>query len=306
MERFAGFQHYRIDTGEVTIHTWTAGSGEPLLLLHGFPQTHMTWHKVAPKLAEHFTVVVTDLRGYGDSSCPESSESHLEYSKRKMAEDQIFVMKTLGFDSFYVMGHDRGARVAHQMMLDHPECVRRCVLLDIISTVDMYERTDMQFASDYYHWFFLIQKDVPEELFNSNPSAMVRTWCKKHMENEELFPEDVMQHYVDKCSNPAVIHGICEDYRAGATCDMEHIRAYSGKFQTPTLVLWSAGGLRKFDILGIWKTRAEHVCGAYIPQCGHFIPEEAPDVTCRAALAFFKTAALTLDDAALSQIIARS
>lgn len=302
-KRLQGFEHLSIDTGEGNIEVWKAGQGEPLLLLHGFPQTHLTWHKVAPKLAENFTVILPDLRGYGDSFCPPSSESHIEYSKRKMAEDQVIVMEKLGYKDFYVMGHDRGARVAHQMMLDYPEKVRRCILLDIISTVDMYERTDFDFSYNYYHWFFLIQPDVPEELFNSNPAAMVKTWCKKHSEGyDDIFPEDVLDEYVEKCRRPEVIHGICEDYRAGATCDMEHIRAYKGKFDTPTLVLWSAGGLRKYDILDIWKQRASNVCGKLVDNCGHFIPEQAPEVTIRAARIFFGTNAPVLSDAELSEI----
>ncbi len=161
--RLEKFEKRKIDTGEAIINTLVCGDGEPLLMLHGYPQTHMMWHRIAPVLTDKYTVVLTDLRGYGDSSCPESGADHSGYSKRRMALDQVRVMESLGFDSFYLVGHDRGARVCHQMLLDHPEKVRRSVILDIIPTTEMFARADATFGAIYYHWFFLSQKyDLPE------------------------------------------------------------------------------------------------------------------------------------------------
>ena len=281
-ERLAGFSRQRVDVGEAMINTLACGKGEPLLLLHGYPQTHMMWHKVAPRLAEKYTVVLTDLRGYGDSSCPEAGPDHMGYSKRKMAEDQVKVMEKLGFKTFFLAGHDRGARVCHQMMLDHADRIRRAVLLDVIPTPDMYERVDMEFGAIYYHWFFLIQKhDFPERLIGSDPERIVRAFIQWLSNNREVFPDDVMQHYIEKFSNPQVIHATCEDYRAGATVDMEHIRS-GGKVQTPLFVLWGAPGLRRYDVLEIWRQRARAVSGFLVEESGHYIAEEAPELTIRA------------------------
>ncbi|RRJ99484.1 alpha/beta hydrolase [Opitutaceae bacterium TAV3] len=295
-ERLAGFTQHKIDTGEAVINTFVRGSGEPLLMLHGYPQTHLMWHKVAPALAEKYTVVLTDLRGYGDSSCPPDGENHLGYSKRAMARDQVEVMRQLGFERFYLAGHDRGARVCHQMLLDYPEKkVRRAVLLDIIPTSEMYARTDKEFASIYFHWFFLIlPNDLPEKLLAGNPEAWIRRTAGSlgSRGGGDAFPEDVMAHYVEKFSNPAVIHATCEDYRAGATVDLEHIAAAGarGKIPVPLLVLWAAPYLRNLsepDVLGIWRQHAADVTGYPVPGCGHFIAEEAPEETIKAIRHFF-------------------
>ncbi|EIP99138.1 putative hydrolase or acyltransferase of alpha/beta superfamily [Opitutaceae bacterium TAV1] len=291
-ERLAGFRQQKIDTGEAVINTFVRGSGEPLLMLHGYPQTHLMWHKVAPALAEHYTVVLTDLRGYGDSSCPPEGENHLGYSKRAMARDQVEVMRRLGFDRFYLAGHDRGARVCHQLPLDYPEAVRRAALLDIIPTSEMYARTDMEFASIYFHWFFLIlPNDLPEKLLAGAPEAWIRRTAGSlgSRGGADAFPEDVMAHYIEKFSNPAVIHATCEDYRAGATVDLDHLAAARGKkIPVPLLVLWAAPYLRKLDVLGIWRQHAETVTGHAVPDCGHFIAEEAPEETVRTLRRFFE------------------
>ncbi|MDR1279376.1 MAG: alpha/beta hydrolase [Opitutaceae bacterium] len=293
-ERLAGFRQQKIDTGEAVINTFVRGSGEPLLMLHGYPQTHLMWHKVAPVLAENYTVVLTDLRGYGDSSCPPDGENHLGYSKRAMARDQVEVMRRLGFDRFYLAGHDRGARVCHQLLLDYPEAVRRAALLDIIPTSEMYARTDQEFASIYYHWFFLIlPDDLPERLLAGAPEAWVRRAVGSlgSRGGGDTFPEDVMARYVEKFSNPAVIHATCEDYRAGAMVDLEHLaaaKAEGRKIPVPLLVLWAAPYLRKLDVLGIWRQHAEHVTGHAVPGCGHFIAEEAPEETLRTLRSFFE------------------
>lgn len=289
--RLAGFRQQKIDTGEAVINTFVAGSGEPLLMLHGYPQTHLMWHKVAPALAESYTVVLTDLRGYGDSSCPPDGENHCAYGKRAMARDQVEVMRQLGFDRFYLAGHDRGARVCHQLLLDHPASVRRSVLFDIIPTSEMYARTDREFASIYFHWFFLpLPNDLPEKLLAGDPE----TWIRRSVGSLgsrgglDVFPEDVMTQYIEKFSNPSVIHATCEDYRAGATIDLEHLAAARGKkIPVPLHVLWAAPYLRKLDVLGIWQQHAAQVSGNVVPNCGHFIPEEAPAETIKALRDFF-------------------
>lgn len=289
--RLAGFTQHKINTGEAVINTFVRGNGEPLLMLHGYPQTHLMWHKVAPVLAEKYTVVLTDLRGYGDSSCPPDGENHMGYSKRAMARDQVEVMRRLGFDRFYLAGHDRGARVCHQLLIDHPEKVRKAALLDIIPTSEMYARTDKEFASIYFHWFFLILAgDLPEKLLAGDIETWVRrvTGSLGSQGGAKTFPEDVMAHYIEKFSNPAVIHATCEDYRAGASVDLEHLAAARGaKIPAPLLVLWAAPYLRKLDVVEIWRQHSAHVTGFPVPGCGHFIPEEAPEETIRALSRFF-------------------
>lgn len=305
IERFTGFTHRVVDTGEAKIHVWMAGSGEPLLLLHGYPETHMMWHKVAPELAKTYTVVAPDLRGYGDSSCPPAGEDHYAYSKRAMGEDQFKVMDALGFSSFYLMGHDRGARVCHQMVLDHPERIRRVILLDIMSTLDMYERTNMEMATIYYHWFLFIQKyDVPERMIQGDPRAVVDNFMSRLSVKDDVFPADVMEHYYQKFENPEVIHATCEDYRAAAIWDLQHQREAqaAGKFSVPMLVLWGAPALRKFDILGLWREKGEYVSGLLVEDSGHYIAEENPALTLRAADVFFNSPNRVLDETELARI----
>lgn len=302
-DRFAGFEHQIVDVGEAQIHVWIAGSGEPLLLLHGYPQTHMMWHRVAPELAKDYRVIVPDLRGYGDSSCPDAGEDHYGYSKRAMGEDQFKLMEKLGYQDFFLMGHDRGARVCHQMVLDRPERIRRVILLDIISTLDMYENTDMSMANTYYHWFLFTQKyDVPERMILGDPESVVHNFISRLSVQDDVFPQDVMDHYIEKFSNPAVIHATCEDYRAGITLDLEHQRAAAEKFTVPMLVLWGAPGLRRFDVLGMWREKGEYVSGLLVEDSGHYIAEENPALTCRAAREFFATDNLLLTEEQLANI----
>ena len=289
-DRFQRFVHRIIDAAGVPIHVWIGGQGEPLLLLHGYPETHMMWHRVVHRLAEHFTVVCPDLRGYGDSGRPEAGADHAGYSKRAMGADQFEVMTQLGFDRFLVMAHDRGARVCHQMLLDHPERIRRAILLDIMPTLDMYENLSMELATAYYHWFFLIQPyDIPERMIEADPGLIVNSFISRMSADEEAFPEDVVAHYIEKFSDPAVIHATCEDYRAAATIDLEHQREarLQPKFTVPTLVIWGTQSLRKYDMLGIWREKGAHVTGLLAEHCGHYIPEEDPALTLRAAEVFF-------------------
>ncbi len=300
---FDQFSHRVIEVNGAAISVWIGGSGEPLLLVHGYPETHMMWWKVAPELAKTYTVICPDTRGYGDSSCPPDGENHYGYSKRAMGEDFFELMKVLGYDTFFLMGHDRGARVCHQMMLDHPERIRRTILLDIISTVDMYERTDMEFARIYYHWFFLIQgNQIPERLIAGAPEMMVKSLMGLGNGGKDAFPDEITAHYVEKFSNPDVIHATCEDYRAGATIDLEHQRAAKEKFRVPTLVLWGAAWLRRQDVLGIWRNRGAHVCGTEVAKGGHFIPEENPEAVLRAVERYFTTDALELTEEELAEI----
>ena len=282
---FEGFQLSTIDTGEARIRVRHGGSGPPLLLLHGHPQTHVMWHRVAPRLARQFTVVATDLRGYGDSSKPPTSPDHATYSKRAMAADQVAVMHELGFDRFFVAGHDRGGRCAYRLALDHPDRVLKLAVLDIIPTGEAFRRADMAFGLGYWHWFFLAQPhDLPERLIGADPDSFYFRRPHGFMDPEAL------QEYRRCTRDPATIHAMCEDYRAGATVDFEHDEADRGhrRIACPVLVLWSARGdlQRWYDVLGIWQDWADDVSGLAL-DCGHYLAEEAPEETCSALLRFF-------------------
>ena len=284
-----GFTKQDIETSGVRIRTAVGGRGPPLLLLHGHPQNHLTWHKIIPGLAERFTVVAPDLRGYGDSDKPASTPDHLPYSKRVMACDQVEVMQALGHDSFAVVGHDRGGRVAHRMALDHPGVVERLAVLDIAPTATMYARTDKEFATRYFWWFFLIQPyDLPERLIAADPEYFLR----KHIEGQTKTPgavtEAVFQEYLRCYCDPATRHAICEDYRAAATIDLEHDAADAKhKVTAPLLALWGAKGVvgQLYDVLATWQEKAVDVRGRAL-DCGHALQEEAPEEVLQELLAF--------------------
>lgn len=276
---FEGFTLSSIDTGEAVIRVRHGGSGPPVLLLHGHPQTHLIWHKLAPMLARDFTVVAADLRGYGDSSKPATTSDHEPYSKRAMARDQVAVMRQLGFEHFAVVGHDRGGRCAYRMALDHPERVTKLTVLDVVPTIEALNRADMAFAMGYYHWFFLAQPhDLPERLIGADPDYYWR-WHTRRGSTEFFHPEAV-EDYLRCYRNPQTIHAICEDYRAQVTIDLEHERADRGKrrIACPLLALWGRrGSLDKwYDVLAIWREWADDVRGQPI-NSGHYLPEEAPD-----------------------------
>ncbi len=282
---FEGFETAMIETGAATIRVRHGGSGPPLLLLHGHPQTHVMWHKIAPRLAEDFTVVAADLTGYGDSSKPTTTPDHLPYSKRAMAQDQVAVMRSLGFDRFFVAGHDRGGRCAYRMALDHPERVQKLAVLDIVPTSEAFRRADMKFGLGYWHWFFLAQPfDFPERLIGADPDAYYFRGTR------DLFAPEALSEYLRCVRNPATIHAMCEDYRAGATIDFALDEADRGtrRIACPTLALWGRRGALEgwYDVLGIWRDWADDVQGRALDS-GHYLAEEAPDETYAALRAFF-------------------
>ncbi len=285
---FAGFESRRIQTSGSEIFLRRAGNGPPLLLLHGYPQTHVIWHKIAPALAEHFSVITPDLRGYGDSGKPESDADHRRYSKRAMALDMVEVMDALGFERFSVAGHDRGGRVAHRLARDHPARVDKLAVLDIAPTLYMYENTDMRFASAYYHWFFLIQpQGYPERLIGADPVFYLKTKLGAWGQTGDAITPEAHAEYLRCFCDPATIHATCEDYRASAGIDLTHDRHDTGLLGMPLLVLWGAQGFvgQAYDLLATWREVADNVQGHTVPG-GHFLPEESPDETLKALLEF--------------------
>ena len=286
-----GFATRRVATAGAEIHCDVGGSGPPVLLLHGYPQTHAIWHRVAPRLAERYTVVCSDLRGYGDSSKPDGGARHIAYSKRAMARDQVELMQALGFAQFKLVGHDRGGRVAHRLCLDHPYAVERVAVLDISPTRAMYDGTDMAFATEYYHWFFLIQPfDLPERLIGADPVYYLRRKLGGWGSDLSLFDPRALAEYERCFSDPATIHASCEDYRAAATIDLEHdVADAHAKVECPLLALWGEKGVvhRLFDPSADWRSVARDVRGKALAS-GHYLAEEVPDETLAELQAFFQ------------------
>lgn len=289
---FPGFQTHRVTVSDgVQIAAVVGGSGPPLLLLHGHPQTHAIWHKLAPTLVRHYTVVASDLRGYGDSSKPAGTDDHASYSKRRMAQDQVELMRKLGFARFKLLAHDRGARVAHRLALDHAEAVQRLVLLDIAPTLAMYEQTTQAFARAYWHWFFLIQKaPLPERLIQADPAAYIREVMGGRSAGLAPFDPRALAEYQRCLALPGAAHSLCEDYRASASIDLQHDqsdRDAARMVQAPLLVLWGEHGVVQccFKPLDEWQRVARQVQGSSLP-CGHYIPEEAPDALLAQVLPF--------------------
>jgi haloacetate dehalogenase len=288
---FEGFERRRIASDSIEINTLVGGKGPPLLLLHGYPQTHVMWRKVAPALAERFTVVVTDLRGYGDSDKPAGDETHETYSKRRMALDQVNVMAELGFRDFQVAGHDRGARVTHRMCLDHPDRIRRACVMDIVPTHTIFATLNKQVAYGYYHWLFLSQPyDLPERLIGSDPGYFLERKLGHWSAGMGGFEPESIAEYRRCFSDPATIHASCEDYRAAITIDLEHDEAdFDRRIECPLLVLWGAKALmhKCYDVLDTWLAKARQPQGRALDS-GHFLPEEAPEETLEAMTAFFE------------------
>jgi len=285
---FAGFRRSTIDTAQTALRVRHGGRGPPLLLLHGSPQTLAMWHRLAPRLAEAFTVIAPDLRGYGDSSKPETAPDHAPYSKRTMALDQVAVMRHFGFERFALCGHDRGGRVGYRMALDHPRVVTTLAVLDIVPTWEALSRADMSFGLSYWHWFFLAQPyDLPERLLAAAPEKTL------FRGGHELFHPEALEEYVRCLRDPATIHATCEDYRAAATLDYEHDatdRRAGRRIACPVLARWGRQGFLEeyYDVLDVWRGWAEDVRGRGLA-CGHYLPEEAPEETYAELRAFFSS-----------------
>jgi haloacetate dehalogenase len=286
---FPGFERRRIATSGAEINLVTGGNGPPLLLLHGYPQTHLLWRKIAPRLAEEFTLVIPDLRGYGDSSKPPAGADQTAYSKRALAQDQAETMSALGFDRFMVAGHDRGARVAHRLVRDHAERIERIALLDIVPTLYRFETLDATAARGSFHWFFLIQPGgLPERLIGAEAEFFLRHMLGLARHPDRLEAE-VFADYLRCFANPETIRATCDEYRAGAGIDLEHDRAdRTTKIAMPLLVLWgrSSGQGSGYDMLAVWRDHANDVRGQPVDS-GHFLPEDAPDPTYAALRDFF-------------------
>lgn len=276
---FPGFKRLTAKTSGATINFVTAGSGPPLLLMHGYPQTHIEWRDVAPQFAKKYTVVAADLRGYGDSSKPSDGENHLNYSKRAMAQDQVDVMASLGFQKFAVVGHDRGGRVAHRMALDHADRVTKLAILDIVPTYKVLHSVTNELATANFHWWFLIQKaPLPETLIGNSAEF----WLQSRFERipPGILSREAFAEYLRAMQLPGSIHGACEDYRAGASIDLVHDAAdLDHKISCPLLVLWGQRGAwpKLYDVLEVWRERGSNVTGKEMPT-GHFIAEEKPEM----------------------------
>jgi haloacetate dehalogenase len=296
---FKDFKTEEIKTSSATIHTVSGGNrnGPPLLLLHGIPETHVLWRKVAPALAQDYFLVMTDLRGYGDSGKPPGGGDHFAYSKRAMAQDQVEVMKHLGFEKFALVGHDRGGRAAHRLALDHPEVLTKLVILDIVPTYLLYQNINQEFATIFYHWFLLVQPPpFPETMVANSAEYFLKCtllWLGGSKLTDPLpdwISPAVFQEYLRTFRSPETIHAICEDYRAAASIDLAHDKAdLDKKIQCPLLVLWSEKGPfhRLYDVLQTWRDRAVRAEGKAMPT-GHFLPEQMPEDLTQELKAFLR------------------
>ncbi len=297
---FPSFKREQIKTSGATINTVYGGNekGAPLLLLHGIPETHVLWRKVAPVLAKDYFLVMPDLRGYGDSGKPPGGDDHFAYSKRAMARDQVEVMKHLGFEKFALVGHDRGGRAAHRMALDFPEVLSKLVILDIVPTYLLYQNITQEFATIFYHWFLLVQPPpFPETMVANSAEYFLKCtllWLGGNKITDPLpawIEPAVFQEYFRVFRDPATIHAICEDYRAAASIDLAHDKAdLDKKIQCPLLVLWSEKGPfhRMYNVLQTWQDRAVQAHGKAMPT-GHFLPEQMPEELTQELKAFLQS-----------------
>jgi haloacetate dehalogenase len=291
---FPGFLIEDVSTTGATIRTLRAGSGPPLLLLHGYPQTHTIWHKIASRLAEQFSVVLTDLRGYGDSSKPAGGERHANYSFRAMAQDQLEVMRHLGHESFYIASHDRGARTTHRLCLDHPEAVRKVCFMDIVPTLRMYRDTSKEFATKYVWWFFLIQDaSVPEHMIGADTEFFLDQQLRVLNGTPGALTTEAVNEYKRCFCVPEAIHASCEDMRAAAGIDLEMDESderAGRKIETPVLALWGAKGVigKLWNVLEVWRQHANAPVEGRAFDCGHFLAEERPEEVLQEFLRFFR------------------
>lgn len=289
---FDGFLERRIPTGDADIFVLTGGSGRPLLLLHGFPQNHVMWHRVAPLLASRFFLVIPDLRGYGDSTGPAPDPAHRHYAKRTMGADMMAVMAALGHSRFFAAGHDRGARVAYRLALDHPDCVERLAVLDIVPTFEVWARMDRGRALNGYHWLFLAQPaPLPERLIAADPRFYLHHLLNRWAGRRDPFDPAAVEHYERHFCKPSVIEAACEDYRAGAGVDLEDDRAdrdAGRRIECPALLLWGTRYLsaKAEAPLDVWRRWATDLRDVPI-DCGHFLPEEEPAASAAALSEFF-------------------
>ena len=287
---FKNFKQDIIEVNGVNINYKIGGKGEPLLLLHGYPQSHVLWRKIAPLFAENYTVICSDLRGYGDSDKPQSDKKHLTYSKKTMGLDQNELMKKLGFKEYFLVGHDRGGRVAHRMAIDFKENIKKISVLDIVPTSHVFKNTNAILAKRYYHWFFLIQSyPLPETMIGNDPEYFIRSKLQMWGANNEYLTEEIIQEYL-RCFTTETIQASCEDYRAGASIDLvHHEEDFDKKISCPLQVLWGSKATIEelYDPIKVWKEWALNVEGQSI-DCGHFLPEESPVETYNAIINFFK------------------
>lgn len=291
---FTEFKLEVIETRRGKIRVRSHGDGPALLLLHGNPQTHVIWHLVAPTLASDYTVICPDLCGYGQSFKPPCSEDHAAYAKKEMAVDMVDLMRLMGHDSFYLAGHDRGARVSHRLALDYPEKVAKLALLDIVPTIEHFEQADMSFAMGYYHWFWLAQPHpVPESVITAAPESWFTGHTSREQKRSDFFHPQALEDYLDCVKNPEMIRGMCEDYRAAATIDLEHDRASREegiKINCPLLALWGAKGKigKWYEPIEIWESYChQDVTGGPLDS-GHYLAEEVPDQLIQLFRSFFK------------------
>ncbi len=289
MKLFPGFEQNQIETSGATINYIAAGTGPPVLLLHGYPETLACWHKIAPALAVKYRVICADLRGYGDSSKPRGLADHSNYSKRAMGLDMVELMERLGHETFHLVGHDRGGRVSHRLARDHSERVRTLTVLDISPTLKMFESTDLAFATAYYHWFLMLQPaPLPEQMLAGHVPFNVLGRVGRAEPDLSAFDPEAVAEYVRCYADPRAIHASCEDYRAAGTIDLDHDRADRGrKLEMPVLALWGTRAVvgKMFDCVTDWREVANNVTGRAI-DCGHFLPEEAPQETLAAIKGF--------------------
>lgn len=295
MTLFAGFEAHELPTSRGTLHAKVGGSGPPVLLLHGYPQSHLMWHAVAPLLAERHTVVAADLTGYGASFRPAPTDDHAAHGKRAMALDQVEAMAALGHDRFAVVGHDRGGRVAYRMALDHPDRVERLAVLDIVPTGEVWRRADRYFARGYWHWAFLaLPAPLPERLIGGDPQAFFDLHVRAGIglgAEPGRYPPEILDAYRRLLDDPETVQAMCEDYRAGASVDVEHDdadREAGRKIACPVLVLWAGrGGLPIFygDVLEVWRPWAPDLRGEAL-DASHFLAEDRPEDAASRLLAF--------------------